>query len=87
MVKNYKVKSFAISLSKEQIKFAKDKYDIDTMELQDYRVYANNETLHNTFDRIVSVGMIEHVGSKNYRNFFGNSQIFVIQIVGDLRYI
>ena len=34
-----------------------------TIRLQDYR------GLNETFDRIVSVGMIEHVGEKNYRTF------------------
>jgi cyclopropane-fatty-acyl-phospholipid synthase len=33
--------------------------------LQDYR------TLDERFDRIVSVGMFEHVGKRNYREFFG----------------
>ena len=32
--------------------------------LQDYR------DLHQQFDRIVSVGMFEHVGPKNYRTYF-----------------
>jgi cyclopropane-fatty-acyl-phospholipid synthase len=33
------------------------------IRLQDYR------DLHETFDRIVSVGMLEHVGVRNYRHF------------------
>lgn len=37
--------------------------DVD-IRLQDYR------TLAQTFDRVVSVGMFEHVGPKNYRTFF-----------------
>lgn len=32
--------------------------------LQDYR------DLHEQFDRIVSVGMFEHVGPKNYNTYF-----------------
>jgi len=34
------------------------------IRVQDYR------TLNEKFDRIVSVGMFEHVGSKNYREYF-----------------
>ncbi|MGA9118384.1 MAG: cyclopropane fatty acyl phospholipid synthase, partial [Bacteroidota bacterium] len=35
-----------------------------TLQLMDYR------TVQGTFERIVSVGMIEHVGYKNYRPYF-----------------
>ncbi len=35
------------------------------IRLQDYRALGQR------FDRIVSIGMFEHVGVKNYRNFFG----------------
>ncbi len=35
-----------------------------TILLQDYR------DLHDQFDRIVSVGMFEHVGPKNYATYF-----------------
>ncbi|MBS41177.1 MAG: SAM-dependent methyltransferase [Rhodospirillales bacterium] len=59
-----------ITLSKEQyeisIKRAKEikKSEKVSFELQDYR----NE--NEIFDRIVSVGMFEHVGTRNYREFF-----------------
>ena len=35
--------------------------------VQDYRTLTGEE---DTFDRIVSVGMFEHVGPKNYELFF-----------------
>ncbi len=36
--------------------------------LADYRVFA--ETERRPFDRVASLGMLEHVGQKNYRHFF-----------------
>ena len=62
---NYRVKVMGITVSQEQVKFAR-KYckglDVD-IEFQDYR------ELRQPFDRIVSVGMFEHVGDRNYRTF------------------
>ena len=61
----YDVKVFGITVSREQVKFAK-KYcqGLDVkIELQDYR------ELKEKFDRIVSIGMFEHVGSRNYRTY------------------
>ncbi len=54
-----------ITVSAEQEKYAKEKFHDMSIEirLQDYR------DLHETFDRIVSIGMIEHVGYRNYRTF------------------
>jgi cyclopropane-fatty-acyl-phospholipid synthase len=63
--KRYKVKVIGISVSKEQVKFAREYcrgLDV-TIECQDYR------ELREQFDRIVSIGMFEHVGSRNYRTF------------------
>lgn len=54
-----------ITVSKEQVAFANEKYNelpID-IRLQDYR------TMTGQFDRIVSVGMFEHVGPQNYDAF------------------
>jgi len=57
------VKVLGITVSKEQVKFARqDCKGLDiTIELRDYR------ELKEPFDRIVSIGMFEHVGSKNYK--------------------
>jgi cyclopropane-fatty-acyl-phospholipid synthase len=54
-----------ITVSREQVKFATEfcqGLDV-TIELKDYR------DLDGRYDRIVSVGMFEHVGSKNYRTY------------------
>jgi len=63
--KNYKVKVVGITISKEQVKLARKLcQDLDVkIRLQDYR------DLKEKFDCVVSVGMFEHVGYKNYRKF------------------
>ena len=61
----YRVKVIGITISKEQAKLARDickGLDIE-IRLQDYR------DIKEKFDRIVSIGMFEHVGYKNYREF------------------
>lgn len=63
--KKYKANVFGITVSKEQVEFAREYcrgFDV-TIALQDYR------ELREQFDRIVSIGMFEHVGSRNYRTF------------------
>ncbi|MEM8744191.1 MAG: cyclopropane-fatty-acyl-phospholipid synthase family protein [Pseudomonadota bacterium] len=59
-----------ITLSREQLKIAKDRSrevpqpDRITFRLEDYRETKGQ------FDKIVSVGMFEHVGVDHYRTFF-----------------
>lgn len=59
-----------VTLSEEQLKVARDRADAAGVagkvrfELIDYRHVAGQ------FDRIVSVGMFEHVGPAHYRTFF-----------------
>lgn len=63
--KNYGVSVVGITVSKEQAEYARTitkGYPI-TIRLQDYR------DLSEPFDRIVSVGMFEHIGVKNYQTF------------------
>jgi cyclopropane-fatty-acyl-phospholipid synthase len=62
---HYGVHCVGVTVSKEQVAWAKERYAGMPLEfrLQDYR--AVNES----FDRIVSVGMFEHVGRKNHRSF------------------
>lgn len=61
----YGVKGTGITVSKEQIQLAKVKYSHLDIEFryQDYR------DLNEKFDHIVSVGMFEHVGPKNYETY------------------
>jgi len=65
MAKKYQVKVVGITVSKEQIVLARQRCEglpVD-IRLMDYR------DLNETFDRIVSVGMFEHVGVRRYRTF------------------
>jgi cyclopropane-fatty-acyl-phospholipid synthase len=82
---NYGVKVTGISVSKEQVALAKEMcadLPID-IRLQDYR------SLEGRFDRIVSIGMIEHVGYKNYRTYMtvvgrclDDNGLFLLQTIG-----
>ena len=62
---NYKVDVYGITISKEQEQYAKESckgLDV-SFELKDYR------ELNTQYDRIVSIGMFEHVGYKNYKEY------------------
>ncbi|HBI08920.1 cyclopropane fatty acyl phospholipid synthase [Franconibacter pulveris] len=64
--RNYGVSVVGVTISAEQQKMAQARcqgLDV-TILLQDYR------DLNDAFDRIVSVGMFEHVGPKNYATYF-----------------
>jgi cyclopropane-fatty-acyl-phospholipid synthase len=57
------------NISREQVEFARAWCDGLPVEfrLQDYREAASDPQ---TYDRVVSIGLMEHVGPKNYRSFF-----------------
>ena len=66
MASEYGVSVVGVTISAEQQKMAQSRcagLDV-TILLQDYR------DLNDKFDRIVSVGMFEHVGPKNYATYF-----------------
>lgn len=71
--KKYKIKGLGVTLSKEQYTFAKElakKEKVDHLvrfELMNYQDLPEQK-LH--FDRIISVGMFEHVGKHNQQNYF-----------------
>ncbi len=62
----YKANVVGITVSKEQLKLGQElcKGLPIELRLQDYR------DVEGTFDHIVSLGMFEHVGYKNYRTYF-----------------
>lgn len=62
---NYGVSVHGVTVSKEQMEYAQESCKgLDTsFELKDYR------DLYGTYDAIVSIGMFEHVGYKNYRDY------------------
>lgn len=66
MAQHYGVRVVGVTISAEQQKMAQQRcagLDVEIL-LQDYR------DLRDQFDRIVSVGMFEHVGPKNYATYF-----------------
>jgi len=73
LARHYDVKVHGITLSEEQIALAKQRAqaagvaDKATFELVDYRLLGERGV---TYDRIVSVGMFEHVGTPQFETFF-----------------
>ncbi len=69
--KKYQVHALGVTLSTEQMEKAKQRIkeegleDLVEVQLQDYRQIKNQK-----FDRIVSVGMIEHVGKDYLHEYF-----------------
>ena len=66
MAEHYQVSVTGVTVSKEQAKLATERCQGLPVEimLKDYRALTGR------FDRIVSVGMFEHVGPKNYQTYF-----------------
>ena len=84
---NYKVSVVGITISKEQAEFARKlckglKVEI---KVQDYR------ELNEKFDNIISIGMFEHVGPKNHREYMKvakrclkDNGLFLLHTIGSL---
>jgi cyclopropane-fatty-acyl-phospholipid synthase len=84
----HNVKTVGITVSKEQAELGKELcYGLPVeIRLQDYR------EVNEKFDRIVSVGMIEHVGYKNYRTYFNiahrclkENGLFLLHTIGETK--
>ena len=69
--KKYKVKAMGVTLSTQQFEKVKKRIESEGLnelvevELTDYREIKNRK-----FDRVVSVGMLEHVGKDNLSEYF-----------------
>lgn len=84
----YQVEVVAVTVSEQQVTFGKELcrgLPVD-IRLQDYR------NIEGTFDRILSLGMFEHVGYKNYntfmrivRNCLEDEGLFLLQTIGGNR--
>jgi cyclopropane-fatty-acyl-phospholipid synthase len=82
---HYGVSCTGVTISKEQAAFARHYHPDLPLEfhLRDYR------NIDGHFDRIASVGMFEHVGKKNYRDFMRvahrslpDDGLFLLQTIG-----
>jgi cyclopropane-fatty-acyl-phospholipid synthase len=69
LAKNFRVNVTGITLSEEQEAYAKARAGREAASNVSFRL-ADYRSLTEKFDRIVSVGMFEHVGIPNYRTFF-----------------
>ena len=72
LAKHHGVQVTGITLSNEQLRVAQEEAkkrnldDLATFKLADYREH------HEHYERIVSVGMLEHVGIRDLPNYFGH---------------
>lgn len=83
---HYGVEVTGITVSREQQKLAAETVQglPVTIELADYR------SLTGHYDRILSIGMFEHVGARNYRTYFkkvtdllADDGLFLLHTIGD----
>lgn len=75
----------AVNISKEQLRYARD----FCKNLPVHFLDCDYRKIHGTFDKIVSVGMFEHVGPKNYKTFMqtvhrclNDDGVFLLQTIG-----
>lgn len=62
---HYGVEAVGVTISKEQVEYARNACKDLPVRID----YVDYRDLNETFDRIASVGMVEHVGRKNYSVF------------------
>lgn len=69
--KHYGAQLTSINISKEQVAYGRKRcQDLPvTFHLCDYRDVKAYNPSHVKYDKVVSIGMCEHVGHKNYRRF------------------
>ena len=82
---HYGCKVTAVNISKEQLRYARGFCKGLPVEFLD----CDYREILGSFDKIVSVGMFEHVGSKNYREFMkivldslADDGVFLLQTIG-----
>lgn len=82
----------AINISKEQLKFANEAKDKMNDNLKNKLTYIDLDyrDIRGKFNKIVSIGLCEHIGYKNYRVFFEkvydcleNGGIFLMHTIGN----
>ncbi len=67
----YQVKALGITLSQEQFEQVKSRIDHEHLEdLVDVQLLDYREIKDQVFDRVVSVGMLEHVGKEHLEQYF-----------------
>jgi cyclopropane-fatty-acyl-phospholipid synthase len=84
----YNAEVVGITVSKEQVELGKKLCENLPVDIR----FADYRELNEKFDRIVSVGMFEHVGYKNYRTFFkvankclNEDGLFLLHTIGNIK--
>ena len=86
LAETYQVSVVGVTVAEEGAKIARERCSDLPVEIrvQDYRSVTNEK-----FDRVVSIGMFEHVGKRNYRTFMEvvdrclvNDGIFLLHTIG-----
>jgi cyclopropane-fatty-acyl-phospholipid synthase len=67
LVKHYGVSVRAYNISKEQVRYAREQARKEGVEDRVQYVEGDYREIEGDYDAFVSVGMLEHVGSRNYR--------------------
>ncbi len=71
MVRHYGVKVRAFNISREQVRFARERARAEGLDGQVEYVEDDYRNIAGRYDAFVSVGMLEHVGVENYRTLGG----------------
>ncbi|MBW3087748.1 class I SAM-dependent methyltransferase [Bifidobacterium sp. 82T24] len=78
------IKALGVSLSREQIEYGQEWIRREGLEdLAELRVMDYREVPERDFDGVCSIGMMEHVGAKNYQHYF-NEMYKLVKPMGKL---
>ncbi|WP_163337503.1 cyclopropane-fatty-acyl-phospholipid synthase family protein [Desulfopila sp. IMCC35008] len=75
--KQYGIRGVGITLSKDQLAYGRDQLKKEGLQGRvqlKYMDYRDLPLLNQTFDKVVSVGMFEHVGKANMNRFLKNAR-------------
>lgn len=89
LIKEYGVKVTGINISKEQIQWCRSISIAEGLQESFHSLNQSYRDLEGKWDRIVACGMLEHVGPKNYHEFFdickrclADDGIMLLQTIG-----
>lgn len=66
LANEYKVKVTGVTLSQNQIDLYNEKFKNENVDI----IYSDYRDISGSYDRVYSIGMFEHVGRKNYREYY-----------------
>ena len=75
--KNFGIRGVGITLSKQQLEYGKQKVQKEGLQDRvhlEYLDYRDLPQMNQTFDKVISVGMFEHVGKANMHKFLENTR-------------